>query len=270
MILGCTGSKRYRRAILPLAHALLPVFHAQEEIAELETRRRRLERVEKACKSGGKTPARTKTRLTPDPFAAGVGPAAQQPRVDGLQEVRMDSARYTADGYRLAEPRKPRKPVDKEFSTSDSHGGDGRAEQQGSTTDLTADVHEEEFRWDEGFEDMEKAVERGDAGIEEELAGGYPKRLSSVMSFCRVSTKATCEVLVALGRVTVNGKTVTDPFVKVDILKDQIVCEGMTEKDRRNPSSACTFCIADLDGFASSRCFQRCERTVVIVPSRKT
>ncbi|CAM9419076.1 unnamed protein product, partial [Discosporangium mesarthrocarpum] len=57
-------------------------------------------------------------------------------------------------------------------------------------------------------------------------AGGLPKRLAAVMSYCRVSTRATCEVLVSMGWVVVNGEVMTDPQAKVDITKDRIVCNG--------------------------------------------
>ncbi|CAN0099638.1 unnamed protein product, partial [Scytosiphon promiscuus] len=58
-------------------------------------------------------------------------------------------------------------------------------------------------------------------------AGGYPKRLAGLMSFCRVSDKATCEILVEMGRVTVNGEKATDPGIKVDLMTDIIVANGV-------------------------------------------
>lgn len=112
------------------------------------------------------------------------------------------------------------------------------------------------FDWEEGYEDMEgqvaaataaaaarmspsEAVASGggasrdaEGGQEPVLpmveapAGGYPKRLAGLMSFCRVSDKATCEILVEMGRVTVNGDMAKDPGIKVDLLTDIIVANG--------------------------------------------
>lgn len=113
------------------------------------------------------------------------------------------------------------------------------------------------FDWEEGYEDMEGQVAAataaaaaanssggsdggGDGGgalseeggqepvrpMVEAPEGGYPKRLAGLMSFCRVSDKATCEILVEMGRVTVNGVVARDPAIKVDLLTDIVVANG--------------------------------------------
>ena len=115
------------------------------------------------------------------------------------------------------------------------------------------------FDWEEGYEDMEGQVAAataaaaarmspseaasgggggavGEEGGQESVrpmveapTGGYPKRLAGLMSFCRVSDKATCEILVEMGRVTVNGVVAKDPAVKVDLLTDIVVANGETD-----------------------------------------
>lgn len=99
------------------------------------------------------------------------------------------------------------------------------------------------FDWEEGFRDMRgqeapaaasarvspsEEAQEGEAArpMMDAPAGGYPKRLAGLMSFCRVSDKATCEILVEMGRVTVNGEVATDPAVKVDLLTDIVVANG--------------------------------------------
>lgn len=110
------------------------------------------------------------------------------------------AAAYTTDGYRLAAPRRPGKspPPPPQLSSSRE-----RVDEEGEVIGATG-------------EDDDEFVP----------TGGYPKRLASAMSFCRVSTKVTCEVLIALGRVTVNGVTASDPMMKVDVLADIVVCNG--------------------------------------------
>lgn len=84
------------------------------------------------------------------------------------------------------------------------------------------------FNW-EGYEDVEEQVAAPAAQMSPMLeapTGGYPKRLAGVMSFCRVSDKATCEILVEMGRVTVNGVVARDPAAKVDLLTDIVVANG--------------------------------------------
>lgn len=109
------------------------------------------------------------------------------------------AAAYTTDGYKLATPRRPGKspPPPPQLSSSGACVGEG--EGIGETN-----------------EDYDEFVP----------TGGYPKRLASAMSFCRVSNKATCEVLIALGRVTVNGVPASDPMMKVDVVADTVVCNG--------------------------------------------
>ncbi|CAN0237331.1 unnamed protein product, partial [Ectocarpus sp. 13 AM-2016] len=84
------------------------------------------------------------------------------------------------------------------------------------------------FDSEEGFEDAggsSKGREEARPMVEAP-AGGYPKRLAGLMSFCRVSDKATCEILVEMGRVTVNGVVARDPGIKVDLLTDIVVANG--------------------------------------------
>lgn len=185
-----------------------PRSSSQAEIAELEALRRKLDRAQKAKDSGESVATR--------------GRRQEHAAATTAQESETDSVRYTPDGYRLASPRKARKTTAGGVRSSqagwDSPAGEAEPEEN----------PQEGFRWGEGFEDMEKATEVGDAGMED-LVGGYPKRLASVMSFCRISTRATCEVLIGLGRVTVNGQVVTNPSAKVDVLADNIVCDGESE-----------------------------------------
>lgn len=96
------------------------------------------------------------------------------------------------------------------------------------------------FNWEEGYKDMEGQVAEAEATeaaapvaqmspMMEAPAGGYPKRLAGMMSFCRVSDKATCEILVEMGRVTVNGVVARDSAAKVDLLTDIVVANGECE-----------------------------------------
>jgi S4 domain len=55
---------------------------------------------------------------------------------------------------------------------------------------------------------------------------GLPKTLGVVLSYCRVSTRETCELLIHMGRVSVNGVIADDPSMKVDILNDVILASG--------------------------------------------
>lgn len=149
------------------------------------------------------------------------------------------------------------------FSDGAAGGVTAMADLIKASIDGQEDDGEEEdgggFDWEEGYEDVEgqvaaaasaasaaarmspsEAARDGGASGEEEgeeaqeqarpmieaPAGGYPKRLAGMMSFCRVSDKATCEILVEMGRVTVNGVVATDPGIKVDLLTDIVVANG--------------------------------------------
>lgn len=92
----------------------------------------------------------------------------------------------------------------------------------------------------DGLEDSADAPEGGEEERHSEASpGGFPKRLAALLSFCRVSTRATCELLVAMGRVTVNGKVEEDINAKVDVLDDDIVCNGELIKDLHKGPRAC-------------------------------
>ena len=168
----------------------------------------------------------------------------QQEEERGRQEV---GARYTKDGLKMASPKRPVALSPSEASNRPIfEGGGGRpappargfAASGGVSTSAEDAGEGEGFDWEEGYENMEAQVaeleagrgafsrEGGGAGALEGPAGGYPKRLAGIMSFCRVSDKATCEILVEMGRVTVNGEVAGDPGVKVDILTDIIVANG--------------------------------------------
>lgn len=139
------------------------------------------------------------------------------------------------------------------------------------------------FDWEEGYEDMEGQVaaataaaaarlspaeaaasgassEAEEGGQEHALpmveapAGGYPKRLAGLMSFCRVSDKATCEILVEMGRVTVNGEVAKDPGIKVDLLTDIVVANG-----EKNYCCECFFSCVVRKSFPSTGGMERCD-----------
>ena len=170
------------------------------------------------------------------------------------QQQQHEEERYTADGLKMASPRRPvalspsERTKTRLLEGEGAEGGGGEFASPGrdlfdgvstSAAASTRDDGEEEgetggFDWEEGYENMEAQVAEmeeastgyGDGGGLEGPAGGYPKRLAGVMSFCRVSDKATCEILVEMGRVTVNGEVAGDPGVKVDILTDIVVANG--------------------------------------------
>lgn len=43
------------------------------------------------------------------------------------------------------------------------------------------------------------------------VGGRIPRTLLKLLTYCRVSDKATCEVLLELGKVKVNGEVCDDP-----------------------------------------------------------
>lgn len=120
---------------------------------------------------------------------------------------------YTKDGLKLALPKRPSRSPDPRAVPPLSTAARGQHEDgDDSGEDGDADDDEDD-----------------DVSAEVVPGGGYPKKLGAAMSYCRVSTKATCEILIALGRVTVNGVLAEDPNMRVDILKDMIVCDGETK-----------------------------------------
>lgn len=222
-------------------------YQPQAEIAELEALRRDLwkEEQEVVVTKGVGSTSKGRSRLPPGPFSGGMlagedTTAAKQARSDAGEllfgeEVFHDGAagavvreleeeRYTADGLKLALPRRRRTairspsasltlPSDEAFVPS-AYGVAGEAE---------GDVFDQE----QDFNDAEGQVAELDTLLEQAaVSGGYPKRLAGLMAFCRVSDKDTCEILVAMGRVTVNGVVVQDPGIKVDVRTDIIVANG--------------------------------------------
>jgi S4 domain len=86
-------------------------------------------------------------------------------------------------------------------------------------------VHSDNDFFDtDGEHDDDTAAEL-EAGNTDHLIG-LPKNLGVVLSYCRVSTRETCELLIHMGRVTVNGVIADDPSMKVDILNDVILASG--------------------------------------------
>lgn len=125
---------------------------------------------------------------------------------------------YTRDGLKLALPRRPSKLPDPRAVPPLSTAAEGQPRD--------GDDNREDG-------DADDDVDDDDISAEIVPGGGYPKKLGAAMSYCRVSTKTTCEILIALGRVTVNGILAEDPNMRVDILKDMVVCDGETERGRR-------------------------------------
>ncbi|CAM9764630.1 unnamed protein product [Ascophyllum nodosum] len=233
----------------------------QVEIAELEAMRRNLwkgaqdtDEREGATSSAQSPPKRS--RLPPGPFAGGMltdndaagdqagrdargsvsGGNIQEP-VWGEAARDVDEERYTADGLRLASPRRrgttvPPTPPAASLEPAQEDGGDRAAHLPDDAFVASAfgvpGKEGEDFGREQDFGVVEGQV-TGMAPLPEEVtpSGGYPKRLAGIMSFCRVSDKETCEILVAMGRVTVNGVVAQDPGMKVDILTDIIVANGI-------------------------------------------
>ncbi|HEY8416728.1 MAG TPA: pseudouridine synthase [Limnochordales bacterium] len=52
------------------------------------------------------------------------------------------------------------------------------------------------------------------------------ERLQKFMARCGVASRRACETLIALGRVQVNGRTVTEPGFKVDPDRDEVRVDG--------------------------------------------
>lgn len=245
----------------PLFLIPLPPPHetSKTEISELEALRRDLQK--KEWESGGdgesssdsSSPRTEKaSRLPPGPFAAAnaaVGGETQQregyAQGGALQEEREnDFAEYTSDGLRLASPKRlvlPPKPAAPVADDSPAFAADAfseTAEQQAPVAGELRLSPSEQARSNPAGEGVSwldlgaPAEEAGRGGegdaraMAEAPAGGYPKRLAGLMSFCRVSDRATCEILVEMGRVTVNGEKATDPGIKVDLMTDVIVANG--------------------------------------------
>ncbi len=51
-------------------------------------------------------------------------------------------------------------------------------------------------------------------------------KLVQVLSYCRISNPETCAALVEMGSVKVNGKIITSPSFKVNIVEDEILVRG--------------------------------------------
>lgn len=197
-----------------------------------------------------KPPAEARqSRLPPGPFAGGINSPAyndQPPQASKRGErIGDDGETYTREGLKLASPRRPApSTMAPSIPATAQHippRTDPRDEQptkshERPSTPIAASARtggEEEFDWAQDDDEEEKDVKELDSpeGVyaRSDIAapsGGYPKRLSGLLSFCRVSDKETCEILVAMGRVTVNGEVVEDPGIKVDILSDTIVASG--------------------------------------------
>lgn len=53
--------------------------------------------------------------------------------------------------------------------------------------------------------------------MDDEVIGGrMPRTLLKLLVFCRVSGAETCELLLTMGRVKVNGEVVKDPVMEVN------------------------------------------------------
>lgn len=63
----------------------------------------------------------------------------------------------------------------------------------------------------------EEAAEKREAATSTEdlnqdvVGGNIPRTLLKLLTYCRVSDKATCEILLELGKVKVNGEVCDDP-----------------------------------------------------------
>ncbi|CAN0159321.1 unnamed protein product [Ectocarpus sp. 4 AP-2014] len=208
-----------------------------------------------------------KSRLPPGPFAAanaaggGHDTRQHQPEEDDGAEYTRDGLRLASPKRRLQQPPpppppKPAPPASSRPSAgtpgaaaaatvpppslgdtdlfSDGDGGGVSAMEALIKSSMDGQDWEKEeddggFDWKEGFEDAGGSSEGREEArpMVEAPAGGYPKRLAGLMSFCRVSDKATCEILVEMGRVTVNGVVARDPGIKVDLLTDIVVANGV-------------------------------------------
>ncbi len=58
------------------------------------------------------------------------------------------------------------------------------------------------------------------------VGGRIPRTILKLLTYCRVSDKATCEILLELGKVKVNGVVCDDPVALVDLVKDTIEFDG--------------------------------------------
>ena len=52
------------------------------------------------------------------------------------------------------------------------------------------------------------------------VGGNIPRTLLKLLTYCRVSDKATCEILLELGKVKVNGEVCDDPVKLVSAYRD--------------------------------------------------
>lgn len=77
----------------------------------------------------------------------------------------------------------------------------------------------------------EAAEQRAGATSAEDLnddvvGGRIPRTILKLLVYCRLSDKATCEILLELGKVKVNGVVCDDPVALVDLVKDKIEFDG--------------------------------------------
>lgn len=77
----------------------------------------------------------------------------------------------------------------------------------------------------------EAAEQRAGASSAEDLnddvvGGKIPRTILKLLVYCRLSDRATCEILLELGKVKVNGVVCDDPVSLVDLVKDTIEFDG--------------------------------------------
>ena len=77
----------------------------------------------------------------------------------------------------------------------------------------------------------EAAEQRAGASSAEDLnddvvGGKIPRTILKLLVYCRLSDRATCEILLELGKVKVNGVVCDDPVALVDLVKDTIEFDG--------------------------------------------
>lgn len=77
----------------------------------------------------------------------------------------------------------------------------------------------------------EAAEQRAGASSAEDLnddvvGGRIPRTILKLLVYCRLSDRATCEILLELGKVKVNGVVCDDPVALVDLVKDTIEFDG--------------------------------------------
>lgn len=60
-------------------------------------------------------------------------------------------------------------------------------------------------------------------------------RLQKYMAFCGIASRRRSELLIASGKVSVNGETVKQPYIMIDPLSDEVLVDGkrISEKQQR-------------------------------------